>query len=149
MEVKKSSILSSMDLIVIAGNRQQYEQFLSEHQFPPEEARYVYREEQLFGLHNVEIVKTGDWRENPVADSNQLRILERSGTNRSFDEPIRNRHSLLVDKKFLEGLTEIETNELTQINHLLDALEEKYYAPIKDVLATVRASFLEERNSNS
>ncbi len=71
----------------------------------------------------------------------------KKSNRRTFVELIRARHRLLVDKKFLEGLTEIETNELTRINHLLDALEEKYYAPIKDVLATVRASFLEERSS--
>ncbi len=60
-------------------------------------------------------------------------------------EQLRVRHSLLVDKKFLEGLTKKELNELAQINRLLDASEEKYYAPIKDALAAVRASFLEER----
>lgn len=59
-------------------------------------------------------------------------------------EQTRVRHSLLVDKKFLEGLTERESNELAQINRLLDDSEEKYYAPIKETLATVRASFLEE-----
>ncbi len=63
-------------------------------------------------------------------------------------EQIRVRHGLLVDKKFLEGLTKRESNELTQINRILDAAEEKYYAPIKDALATVKASLLEGATGN-
>ena len=43
-------------------------------------------------------------------------------------EEIRTRHGLLIDKKFLEGLTEEEEKELVQINCLLDTFEEKYYA---------------------
>lgn len=50
-------------------------------------------------------------------------------------EQKRARHSSLVDKKFLEGLTGAEALELTDINHCLDAAEEKYYAPIKKILA--------------
>lgn len=46
----------------------------------------------------------------------------------NFVEQIRVRHSLLVDKKFLEGLTSEEADELTQINRFLDAAEEKYYS---------------------
>jgi len=69
--------------------------------------------------------------------------------NLSVVEQIRLRHGLLIDKKFLEGLTKRETDELVQINRILDAAEEKYYAPIKDALATVRASFLEERYRGS
>ena len=66
----------------------------------------------------------------------------------SFVEQIRVRHGFLVDKKFLEGLTERETDELTQINRILDASEEKYYAPIKDFLATAKTSLLEKRPHN-
>lgn len=64
-------------------------------------------------------------------------------------EQIRDRHSALVDKKFLEGLTPEESNELAQINVLLDTSEESYYAPIKDVLATVKASFSEKHCRDS
>lgn len=64
-------------------------------------------------------------------------------------EQLRIRHSLLGDKKLLTGLTEEESNELAQINLQLDASEEEYYAPIKDTLATVRASFSEERRVRS
>lgn len=66
-------------------------------------------------------------------------------TGNMCEQQLRVKHGLLVDKKFLEGLTERESNELFQINRLLDALEEKYYAPIKEALIIVRASLLEER----
>lgn len=54
------------------------------------------------------------------------------------------RHSQLVDKKFLEGLTEIETVELAQINRALDEVEEGFYAPIKAALAELEKTVLAE-----
>lgn len=59
-----------------------------------------------------------------------------------FVEQIRVRHSLLVDKKFLEGLTSEEADELTQINRFLDAAEEKYYDPIKKTLAAIKRKIM-------
>jgi hypothetical protein len=56
-------------------------------------------------------------------------------------EHLRIRHGLLVDKKFLEGLTEEELNELAAINRLLDEAEEVYFAPIKDALTKIRDCF--------
>ena len=41
------------------------------------------------------------------------------------------RHGELIDKKFLEGLTDREIKELVQINRMLDAEEESYFASIK------------------
>jgi hypothetical protein len=81
------------------------------------------------------------WLESELLD--YVGHLKQPRMNLSFVEQIRVRHGLLVDKKFLEGLTKRESNELTQINRILDASEEKYYAPIKDVLATAKASLLE------
>ena len=40
------------------------------------------------------------------------------------------RHSFLVDKKYLEGLLDAETEELNQINKLLDAYDAPFYKPI-------------------
>lgn len=87
------------------------------------------------------------WLESELLD--YIGHIEQPRMNSSFIEQIRIRHSLLVDKKFLKGLTKRELDELTQINRLLDAAEEKYYASIKEALATVRASFLEERHRGS
>ena len=44
------------------------------------------------------------------------------------------RHGMLVDKKFLEGLSKREDEELLLINRLLDVVMEEYYAPIKKIL---------------
>jgi len=44
------------------------------------------------------------------------------------------RHSQLVDEKFLRGLTNDEADELAQINIALDAAEEAWYAPTKAML---------------
>lgn len=55
-------------------------------------------------------------------------------------DQLRARHAALVDKKFLHGLSAGETAELERNNRLLDAAEESYYAPIKDMLSTARAS---------
>jgi hypothetical protein len=55
--------------------------------------------------------------------------------NISFINQVRARHGKLVDKKYLVGLDGRETIELIQINHILDAAEAKYYAPIKAELA--------------
>ncbi|NIA02421.1 MAG: hypothetical protein GWP15_03485, partial [Nitrospirae bacterium] len=67
---------------------------------------------------------------------------EQPRINVSFVEQIRMRHRKLVDKKFLEGLTPKETQELEQINNMLDAVEEKYYTPIKNELAMLSESIL-------
>ena len=44
------------------------------------------------------------------------------------------RHSELVDKKFLHGLTDEERVELDRINAALDEVEREFYAPILDAL---------------
>lgn len=87
------------------------------------------------------------WLESELL--NYIGHLEQPRMDLSLIEQILIRHGLLIDKKFLEGLTNEELNELKQINRILDASEEKYYAPIKDALATVRASFLEERSGGN
>lgn len=49
------------------------------------------------------------------------------------------RHSALIDKKFLEGLTNEEADELILINRYLDAAEEAYRAPIMGILASIHS----------
>ena len=85
------------------------------------------------------------WLESELLD--YIGHLEQPRMNLSIIEQIRVRHSSLVDKKFLGELTTRDTNELSQINRILDASEEKYYAPIKDLLATAQASVLETRSN--
>lgn len=48
------------------------------------------------------------------------------------------RHSALIDKKFLDGLTNEEADELILINRYLDAAEEAYHAPIMKTLAAIQ-----------
>lgn len=64
-------------IVVIAGNYQQYKRFLNTHKFTPQEAQYVDREEQLLGLCNVEIIRTGEFWKNPTEGSDCLKLLER------------------------------------------------------------------------
>lgn len=48
---------------------------------------------------------------------------------------LRTRHGVLIDKKFLDGLTEAEAGELAEINAALDAADEEYYRSVKEFLA--------------
>ncbi|MCI0691605.1 N-6 DNA methylase [candidate division KSB1 bacterium] len=107
----------------------------------------VNDKEAIMAQINVAVLSGYDlpsWLESELLDF--IGHLEQPGMSMSLVEQIRVRHGLLVDKKFLEGLTERESNELIQINRILDASEEKYYAPIKDVLATAKASLLLEES---
>lgn len=60
----------------------------------------------------------------------------------NFAEQIANqilaRHSVLIDKKFLAGLTREEADELAQINRRLDDAEAAYHAPIMKTLAAIK-----------
>ena len=47
------------------------------------------------------------------------------------------RHRVLVDKKFLDGLTASQVEELKKINDRIDAAEAKYYDAITDKLAMI------------
>lgn len=71
--------------IVIAGNYNQYKNYLRENNLTPQEARYVSTPDVLRGLHNVEVVKVGEWWLNPCADDDYLKIIERP-TQRASDE---------------------------------------------------------------
>ncbi len=83
------------------------------------------------------------WLESDLLD--YIGHIAQPGMEFTFIEQIGIRHSVLVDKRFLEGLTNREANELTQINRLLDASEEKHFTSIKDFLITARVSLLENR----
>lgn len=65
--------------------------------------------------------------------------------NITFVDQLRIRHGNLVDKKFLVGLTGEEQQELDQINYMLDAAEEKHYAPIKNKLAMIGSSISQKK----
>jgi hypothetical protein len=57
---------------------------------------------------------------------------------------IRARHGVLIDKKFLTGLTEKQAGELAHINRLLDIAEEKHFATIKKTLIAIKAGKMSE-----
>ena len=61
--------------IVIAGNYQQYKEYLRKTNQSPRDAKYIEFPEQLRGLRNVEIVRYGTWWESPVAGDEYLNII--------------------------------------------------------------------------
>ena len=74
-----------------------------------------------------------DWLEAKLMDF--IGLAKRPHSSLSFVEQLRYRHGRSVDKKFTEGLSGIEAQELNHIERLLDASEASYYAPIQARLA--------------
>lgn len=64
--------------IIIAGNYHQYKDYLREHNLPPWTAVHLYSVKQLMGLHgcDCEIIRTGEWWENPCIDTPELGLFE-------------------------------------------------------------------------
>jgi hypothetical protein len=79
-----------------------------------------------------------DWLEAKLMDF--IGSAKRPHSSLSFVEQLRYRHGRLVDKKFTEGLSSIEAQELNHIKRLLDAAEASYYAPILEALAAAHAT---------
>jgi len=79
-----------------------------------------------------------DWLEAKLMDF--IGSAKRPHSSLSFVEQLRYRHGRLVDKKFTEGLSSIEAQELNHIKRLLDAAEANYYAPILEALAVAHAT---------
>ena len=66
-----------IEAIVIAGNYGQYEDYIKKHQLDPRTHLYIGREEQLFGLHGVKVLKVGEYWKSPVFRSDRLMDLEK------------------------------------------------------------------------
>jgi hypothetical protein len=79
-----------------------------------------------------------DWLEAKVMDF--IGSAQRPHSSLSFVEQLRYRHGRLVDKKFTEGLSSVEAQELSHTKRLLDAAEASYYAPILEALAVAHAT---------
>jgi len=79
-----------------------------------------------------------DWLEAKLMDF--IGSVKRPHASLSFVEQLRYRHGRLVDKKFTEGLSSVEAQELNHIKRLLDAAEASYYAPILEALAVAHAT---------
>lgn len=77
-----------------------------------------------------------DWLEAKVMDG--IGAAKRPRSSLSFVEQLRYRHGRVVDKKFTEGLSSVEAQELNHIKRLLDAAEASSSTPILEALA-VRA----------
>ncbi len=60
----------------------------------------------------------------------------------------RDKHSMLVDKKFREGLSETEEKELSQINDILDDYDAPFYEPIERRLSEVYDQLLKQANQS-
>ena len=63
--------------IVIAGNIEQYRNFLIENNCDYRKYKYAYKKEDLCGFNNIEIIKIGEWWKNPIANLNELKISEK------------------------------------------------------------------------
>lgn len=85
--------------------------------------------------------KVPGWLEGALLD--HIGTAERPQLGSCLVDQLRKRHGSLVDKKFLDGLSESERTELERVNRLLNAAEASYYAPIKDALARAGATLLE------
>lgn len=68
--------------IVIAGNHNQYVNYLRQNSLSPHEAHYVCRHEHLLGFQNVEVVRVGEWWLNPCAHDEYLQIISAPNANR-------------------------------------------------------------------
>jgi hypothetical protein len=65
--------------LVIAGNAEQYKDYIKSCKDIPKTAKYCWREDQIRGYtsdDNLEIVRTGEYWLNPLNDSPYLRTLE-------------------------------------------------------------------------
>ena len=65
--------------VVIAGNHQQYLEYLRHSGKSSREAIYAHDEYRIRGLHGAEIVYVGQWWLSPLRDSPYLRMLEQVG----------------------------------------------------------------------
>jgi hypothetical protein len=79
-----------------------------------------------------------DWLEAKVMDF--IGSAQRPHSSLSFVEQLRYRHGRLVDKKFTEGLSSVEAQELNHLKRLFDAAEASYYAPILEALAVAQTT---------
>ena len=59
------------------------------------------------------------------------------------------RHSILVDKKFREGLSEEEAKELEQVNALLDSYDAPFYEPIIERLRALHEQLTQSSQTQS
>lgn len=63
--------------IILAGNYQQYAEYIKEKFLDPNEVRFIGSESDLEGLPDtVEVIKIGSWYDNPAHASMKLEMLE-------------------------------------------------------------------------
>lgn len=55
-----------MNQLVLAGNYQEFENYLRESKRSLSNTRYVFSKVGIYGLRNVEIKKVGTWYDNPA-----------------------------------------------------------------------------------
>lgn len=69
-------------IMVLAGNRQQFEDFLNENGLTDSEARYVFNPYSIYGYgHNYEIVEYGTYYEHPHYHELKDLLLRNQFTN--------------------------------------------------------------------
>jgi len=63
-----NSVIGHDRVIVIAGNRAQYQNFLHEHKLSPRQYTFADRPEQIMGMRNALYTLVGQYWLNPVYD---------------------------------------------------------------------------------
>ena len=55
-----------MKLIILAGNYEQYQSYVKEHELDENDTVYLSSEQQIFGLNAGLVVRVGTWWTNPL-----------------------------------------------------------------------------------
>lgn len=63
-------------LYILAGNYLEYQRYLEENKLQKSEAKALLSINDLMGLRNIKVVRTGTWYNNPLSDSIYLSMAE-------------------------------------------------------------------------
>lgn len=75
-----------LEAIIIAGDYDQYRHYIESKNLDLRLYRYISREEQLRGLHNVKVRFIGTWWLNPIAKNDELNRIRSTGASLIFEE---------------------------------------------------------------
>lgn len=64
--------------VIIAGNHRQAQEYVRTHMLLPGEYIEANSPEKLYGLRDVEIIRTGEYWLNPANDDERLRYIEKN-----------------------------------------------------------------------
>ena len=67
-----------MKTIVIAGNKNEYDLWINVTKHNLHEYIYVYKEEQIMGIYNMDVIYIGTFYNNPLYNSVRLDMIKRN-----------------------------------------------------------------------